>query len=150
MKFLPFVLKHLRRNWVRTASTVVALSGTGSWGGFGVVVGLLAAATAGAGWAWIPAWLKRRFGALEVISTIMLNFVALHVVSYLVRGPLQEPSRVYPQSPTIPEGARLPALIETSRLHAGFLLAIALAIAAAFAMRYTSAGFRLRAVNRRL
>lgn len=130
-----------------TAVTLTALSGVGSLGIAGMALGLLAAAIAGAAWAWVPAWLKRRFGALEVISTIMLNFVALHVVSYLVRGPLQEPTRVYPQSPTIPEDARLPVLIETSRLHAGFLLAIGLAIMAALALRYTAAGFRLRVVG---
>lgn len=130
-----------------TAVTLTALSGVGSLGIAGMALGLLAAAIAGAAWAWVPAFLKRRFGALEVISTIMLNFVALHVVSYLVRGPLQEPTRVYPQSPTIPEDARLPVLIETSRLHAGFLLAIGLAIMAALALRYTAAGFRLRVVG---
>ena len=42
--------------------------------------------------------LKRRFGVLEVISTLMLNFVALFGVSYLVRGPLQEPTRMYPET----------------------------------------------------
>lgn len=130
-----------------TAATMIALSGASSLGAGGALPGLLAAATAGAAWAGIPAWLKRRFGALEVISTIMLNFVALHVVSYLVRGPLQESTRFYPQSPTIPDDVRLPLLIETSRLHAGFLLAIALAVVAALAMRYTAAGFRLRVVG---
>lgn len=130
-----------------TAVTITALTGIGSLGFAGIVLGLLVAAMAGAAWAWVPAWLKRRFGALEVISTIMLNFVALHAVSYLVRGPLQEPTGVYPQSSTIPDAARLPALIETSRLHAGFVIAIGLAILAAAAMRYSAAGFRLRAVG---
>ena len=50
------------------------------------------------GWAAIAGVLKRRFGVLEVISTLMLNFVALFGVSYLVRGPLQEPTRIYPQT----------------------------------------------------
>lgn len=129
------------------AVTVAALSGIGSLGIAGVIPGLLAAAGAGAAWAWGPAWLKRRFGALEVISTIMLNFVALHGVGYLVRGPLQEPTGVYPQSPAIPDAARLPALIEGSRLHVGFVLAVGLAILAAVALRNTAAGFRLRAVG---
>lgn len=130
-----------------TAATVMALSTVGSWGSAGAVLGLLAGALAGAGWAWTPAWLKRRFGVLEVISTIMLNFVALHGVSYLVRGPLQEPTRVYPQSPTLPEIARLPVLNEASRLHAGFVLAVALAIVGALTLRHSAAGFRLRAVG---
>ena len=46
--------------------------------------------------------LRRRFGVLEVISTIMLNFVALSIIGWLVRGPLQEPARINPQSATLP------------------------------------------------
>src|SRR5687768_10614873 len=64
---------------------------------------LVAAAVGGAIWAAVAAHLRARYHVLEVISTIMLNFIALHVVSYLVRGPLQEPTRVYPQSATIAE-----------------------------------------------
>ena len=53
----------------------------------------------------------------------MLNFVALYAVGYLVRGPLQEPLRIYPQSPTLPLAGRLPVLVPGTRLHAGFALA---------------------------
>jgi hypothetical protein len=56
----------------------------------------------------VPAWLKRRFGVLEVISTIMMNFVALYGVGYLVRGPLQEPTRIYPQSSSLPAATQPP------------------------------------------
>src|SRR4051812_34087946 len=62
------------------------------------IVALCAGALAGAAWAGIAAALRNRFGVLEVISTIMLNFVALYLVSYLVRGPLQEPTHAYPQT----------------------------------------------------
>ena len=73
----------------------------------------------------------------------MLNFIALHVVSYLVRGPLQEPTHVYPQSATIAEALHLPRIPGAGRLHAGFALALVLAVAAGWMLRHTAAGFRL-------
>lgn len=108
---------------------------------------LLVSAVAGALWAGIAALLRRKFGVLEVISTIMLNYVALHTVGYLVRGPLQEPTRVFPQSFTIDARAQLPILIPGTRLHLGFAVAIVLAVALWWWLRDRAAGFRLRAVG---
>ena len=108
---------------------------------------LLAGAAAGAVWAGIAGILRSRFGVLEVISTIMLNFVAAFGVSYLVRGPLQEPTHVYPQTSSIGTAAELPVLVPGTRIHAGVLIALALAMAAWWAMRHTAAGFRLRATG---
>jgi ABC-type uncharacterized transport system permease subunit len=82
---------------------------------------------------------------LEVISTIMLNFVALHTVGFLVRGPLQEPLGIYPQSDTLPRLAQLPRLIPNTRLHWGVVVAVAAAALLWWVLRYTAAGFRLRA-----
>ncbi len=113
-------------------------------GGATVLPALAAGVVAGALWAGVAAWLRRRFGVLEVISTIMLNFVALYVVGYLVRGPLQEPTRLYPQSATLAPGARLPLLVPGSRLHLGFALAVAAAGALWWALSQTAAGFRVR------
>src|SRR6185503_12331405 len=73
---------------------------------------LVLGGVAGALWAFIPAWCRQRFGVLEVISTIMMNFVALYLVGYLVRGPLQEPLRIYPQSAAIAEASRLPIIAD--------------------------------------
>ena len=116
-------------------------------GGSTVLAALVAGAGAGAAWAGIAGWLRRRFGVLEVISTIMLNFVALYATGYLVRGPLQEPTRVYPQSVTLPLGARLPLLVPGSRLHVGFALAVVAAVVLWWMLRETAAGFRVRAVG---
>ena len=116
-------------------------------GGATVVAALAAGVTAGAVWAGIAAWLRRRFGVLEVISTIMLNFVALYAVGYLVRGPLQEPTRVYPQSDALPTGARLPLLLPDTRLHVGLALAVAAAAGLWWTLRETAAGFRVRAAG---
>jgi len=108
---------------------------------------LVAGAVGGAAWAGIAAWLKRRFGVLEVISTLMLNFVASYAVSWAVRGPLQEPTGVYPQSVELANSVRLPALIAGHRLHLGFVLALTLAVALWWFLSHTAAGFRVRAVG---
>lgn len=108
---------------------------------------LLAGVASGACWAGIASWLRQRFGVLEVISTIMLNFVALYVVGWLVRGPLQEPSKFYPQSMPLAKTLQLPALLEGTRLHVGALFAVTLAGAAWWWLRETAGGFRLRAVG---
>jgi ABC-type uncharacterized transport system permease subunit len=108
---------------------------------------LAGGAVAGAFWAWIAAVLRARFHVLEVISTIMLNFVALYLVSYLVRGPLQEPTHIYPQTSTIVDAAQLPRFASTTRLHVGFAIAIVACVGAWWIIKYTASGFRLRAVG---
>jgi general nucleoside transport system permease protein len=129
------------------AATVVGLWLPSVLGPFTVIAALLAGAIAGGAWAGIAATLRARFGVLEVISTIMLNFVAANLVSYLVRGPLQEPTRVYPQTEVIASVARLPRLSADTRLHLGIFLAIAVAAGAWWFFSRTAAGFRLRAVG---
>ncbi|HXT18098.1 MAG TPA: ABC transporter permease [Gemmatimonadaceae bacterium] len=108
---------------------------------------LTSGAIAGAVWAGIAALLKQRFRVLEVISTLMLNFVAEYFVSYLVRGPLQEPTHVYPQTSTITNAAQLPRISDASRLHLGFAIAVVACVVTWWIMRYTAAGFRLRAAG---
>lgn len=108
---------------------------------------LLAGALAGTLWAAIAEALRRNRGVLEVISTIMLNFVALHLVGALVHGPLQEPLGIYPQSSPLPESARLPRLVPGTRLHAGFAVALVTAPVLWWWLRSTAAGFRLRAAG---
>jgi general nucleoside transport system permease protein len=128
------------------AATTVALALGTAPAPIAIPAALSAGAIAGAGWAFVPAWLRRRFRVLEVISTLMMNFIALHLVSFLVRGPLQEPTRIYPQTSSIADGVRLPVFGGT-RLHAGFVVAIALAVLLRFFVRRTAAGFRIRAVG---
>ena len=106
----------------------------------------IAAAIAGALWIVVPVLLKVRFGVIEVISTLLLNFIAEAVVSLAVTGPLQETKRIYPQSDPIADAARLPVL-PGSRLHAGFLVALLLAILLWLLFTRTAWGFRLRAVG---
>jgi general nucleoside transport system permease protein len=129
------------------ATVALVVPAAGIAAPIGITGALLAAAVGGAFWAGAAAYLRARYGVLEVISTIMLNFVALHVVSYLVRGPLQEPTRVYPQSATIPDALHLPRILGAGRLHTGFALALVLAVAAGWVLRHTAAGFRVVAAG---
>ena len=134
-----------------TAAAVVGTLGAGwpplAQSAVGVPLALGAGALLGAAWAGVAAWLRRRFGVLEVISTLMLNFVALEAVAYLVRGPLQEPSHIYPQTPSLARPWHLPRLVPGSRLHIGFAIAVLLGAATWWVVRTTAAGFRLRAVG---
>jgi len=127
-----------------TAATAMAIAVPASFGLIGTMLALCAGLIAGGAWAFVPALLKVRFGVLEVISTIMLNVVALNVTGLLVRGPLQEPTRTFPQSPLIEQALRLPRLMTGTRLHIGFALAVLLAIGMAWFLHATASGFRLR------
>ena len=107
---------------------------------------LAAAALAGAVWIAVPVWFKIRFGVIEVISTLLLNFVAEALVSLVVQGPLQEHTRIYPQSDLIAESARLPLLGDT-RLHLGFGIAVVATLILWYLFGRTLWGFHLRAVG---
>lgn len=129
------------------AATYVGLQWSTVLGAATLPLALLLGVAAGAAWAGVAALLRARFGILEVISTLMLNFVAADLVSYLVRGPLQEPQHIYPQSATLPTIAQLPHFGPTTRLHWGLVLALVLALAAWWVSARTAAGFRLRVVG---
>jgi general nucleoside transport system permease protein len=106
----------------------------------------LAASAGGALWIALPVWLRVRFGVLEVISTLLLNFVAEALVSLVVQGPLQEARHIYPQSDPLPAAVRLPILPGT-RLHLGFAAAVLLAVALWQLLGRTRWGFRLLATG---
>jgi len=127
-------------------ATGVALLVPGA-GTIAIVLSLATGAAAGGVWAGIAAGLRARFGVLEVISTIMLNFVALYAVSFLVRGPLQEPTHAYPQSSSLADAVHLARIPGAGRLHAGIALAVVIVLAAGWVMRHTAAGYRLMAVG---
>jgi simple sugar transport system permease protein len=128
------------------AAAAVALA-LPSLGIIALLLALMLGAVGGAAWAGVAAVLRARFGVLEVISTIMLNFVALYAVSYLVRGPLQEPTHAYPQTMPIAAAVRLGQLPGAGRLHVGLVLALGVAAVAGWVLRHTASGFRLLAVG---
>lgn len=134
------------------------LAGAIAAAGLGMVVGPLPSplawlvlgvggALAGAGWALVPALLRVRFRIDEVVTTLLLNPVALLLVNALLNGPWRDPVTGFPESPRIAAAAEFPALLERSRLHLGFLLALAIVAASWFVLTRTAAGLRLRAVG---
>jgi general nucleoside transport system permease protein len=113
-----------------------------------VAIILGAGALGGAAWGGIAGWLRARRDVNEVISTIMLNFVAVQMLSWMVHGPLMEPSRAYPTSSPIASAAQLEFYFAPSRLNLGMLLAVVLASACYVLLFNASAGFELRAMGR--
>ena len=128
------------------AATWVGLHVAGRPAAVALPAVLAASLLAGAAWVVVPVWLQLRYGVLEVISTLLLNFVAASLVSLMVQGPLQESQHIYPQSDPIAVTARLPTLPGT-RLHAGLGLALLAAAALWYVFARTLWGFRLRAVG---
>ena len=109
---------------------------------------LLAAMCGGALYGGLAGILKARFQVNEVLSTVLLNYIIKYVLSFLLfRGPWRDPSSFYQQTPKIVDAARLPILLESSRLHLGFLLALAVAVAAYFFITRTSLGYEVRAIG---
>ena len=101
---------------------------------------------AGAIWGAIPGWLKARTGAHEVINTIMMNYIALNMASYLLNGPMKDPNpmNVVARTPEIAEGARIGPVIAGFRFHWGFILALAIAAIVWWVLQKTTLGFEIR------
>jgi simple sugar transport system permease protein len=99
----------------------------------------------GAVWGLIPAVLKLRFAVNEVISTLMMNYIALYFVSWLVHGPWKGPEmRGFAFTDAFPAAAQLP-MIPGTRIHwPTLLIGIVLAVGVAFLLRRTRAGFEIR------
>ena len=104
-------------------------------------------ALGGAAWAIGPALLRVRFGIDEVVTTLLLNPVALLLVNALLHGPWRDPVSGFPESPRIAEAAEFPQLLDRSRLHVGLLVAALVIIVVGYVIARTPAGLRLRAVG---
>jgi general nucleoside transport system permease protein len=109
---------------------------------FGLVAALIASVIAGAAWASIASLLRWWRNAPEVLTTILLNFIAINLLGWCVNGPLQEASARYPQSDAV--SVALPQLGE---VHAGVVLAVAAALAMWWLLYHTGEGLRLRATG---
>ncbi|WP_301117326.1 MULTISPECIES: ABC transporter permease [unclassified Pusillimonas] len=93
-------------------------------------------------------WLLVRFRASEIISTIVLNFIVMQLLSWAIRGPLQEPARLMPWSEYLPETLLLPNLIAGSRVHYGLVVALVALVVLAVVVKKTAFGFKLTTVGR--
>lgn len=106
----------------------------------------------GAFWGFIPGVLKAKFKVNEILSTVMLNAIALQLMNLLVRGPLMDPEGItsgmfLAQSEKLPNASWLPRLVPQSLLNAGAILAVVLAVLVYIFLWRTTIGFRIRAVG---
>ena len=108
---------------------------------------LLAGTLAGGAWGAIPGFLRARFGANEVIATLMLNVVAILLATYLVNGPLQQGSGGASETATLPKAAQLLHLIPDSQLTWAFAIALVLAVVLRWVLTRTVFGYELRAAG---
>ncbi len=104
---------------------------------------------AGALWGAIPGALKAYTGGHEVINTIMMNYIALNMVSYLLNGPMKDksPGNVVARTPPIAETARFAPIFEGFRIHWGFVLALVVAALVWWLLWKTTLGFEIRTVG---
>ena len=130
------------------AATAIATRAFGSAPpGVALPLALGAGMVAGALWGGLAAVLRVTRGVSEVLSTILLNFIAVLGVAYAVHGPLQEMAATYPQSDALAATARLPRLPGTLRIHAGLPFVFLLPFLLWLMLFRTAAGLRLRAVG---
>ncbi len=108
---------------------------------------VVAGALAGALWALVPALLRVKLGIDEVVTTLLLNPVALLVVTALLNGPWRDSETGFPESDRIAESAQFPVLVSRSRVHLGFLIGVAIAGILWFVLARTVAGLRISAVG---
>ena len=116
----------------------------GDWPGLVLIVAMLLAALGGGGLLAVgPAIARARLGVNEIITTLMLNEVAIRLVQWLIHGPWKDPgAHNFPLAPMLPDQARLPTLF--SRAHYGLLIAAAVILISSLAVRYTAWGYELR------
>jgi ABC-type uncharacterized transport system permease subunit len=105
----------------------------------------LGAAVAGAVWAGIPAWLRARYDINEIITTLLLTFVALNLKNYLIRGPMQGGAGTFPQTEQFSEAATIPTLF--GNVHAGLVVALLMVVVTYVLMRKTRLGFEITFVG---
>ena len=107
----------------------------------------VAAALAGAAWSSVASGLLVRYGTNEILTTVMLNFVILFVLSYLLAGPWQSPNTFYYQTERMTENTFLPRFFSDSRLHWGFAIALLAAAVVYYIIRRTTLGYEIRGVG---
>ena len=112
---------------------------------------LLAGMVGGGIWGAIPGALKAYASVNEILSTIMLNLVAVQVMNMALRGPLIDPAELtgsrIPQTERLTDNAALPTILPGTRLHLGVLIGVLAAVVAYIVLWRTPLGFRLRAVG---
>lgn len=106
------------------AGTAVGIYCTGLPAAIHLPLTILAGFLGGGLWGWVAGALKVRFGASEIITTVMLNTIAINLIDFMVNGPMIEPPGINCQTPPVQASAQLPNLIPDTRAHWGFILAL--------------------------
>jgi simple sugar transport system permease protein len=130
-----------------TAATAIGLQMHGLSPWLALPLMILGGFLAGVLWALVPALMKVKLAIDEVVTTLLLNSVALFIVSALLNGPWRDPISQWPQSPEIAPSAIFPRLIPRSRLHLGFIVAVIIIVVLWFVLTRTAFGLRMRAVG---
>ncbi|MCE2529478.1 MAG: ABC transporter permease, partial [Acidimicrobiia bacterium] len=121
------------------------------WGGLPApllfVLMFIFAAIAGALWSSVASGLLVRYGTNEILTTVMLNFVILYILSYLLAGPWQSPDTYYYQTVRMADSTYLPRFLTGSRLHWGFAIALLAALAVYWIIRRTTLGYEIRGIG---
>ncbi|HWD41988.1 MAG TPA: hypothetical protein VG944_24325, partial [Fimbriimonas sp.] len=117
---------------------------SGMQGMSATVLILLATMAGGAAWAWIAGWLQVKRGVEAVISTILLNFIALEVLEWAIHGPLQEANKSLPQTDSLGRATMLYRPDRQMDLNAGSLIAVMAAVVVFVYLYRTQAGLKLR------
>ena len=107
---------------------------------------LLAGAAGGALWAFIPAVLKAKLDAHEVITTLMLTYVAIYVTGYLVNYPFKAPG-IVAQTPLIASSAELPRILPPTQLSGSIIVALTMVGITAYVLQRTTLGYEVRAIG---
>jgi ABC-type uncharacterized transport system permease subunit len=110
-------------------------------------LGFVAGAAGGLAWALLPAWLKRRAGIDEVVTTLLLNPVALLVVQGLLNGPWRNSQTGFTDSDRLGAGFDLPALLPDTRVHWGFGVAVIIVALTGVILARTAVGMRIKAAG---
>ncbi|KPL82212.1 ABC transporter permease [Levilinea saccharolytica] len=113
---------------------------------------LIVGALAGAAWGGVPGFLKARMGVNEILSTIMMNAIALQLSNFLLRGPMIDPAEIeagtrIAQSALLPRSVWLVRLVPKTLLHGGAILALIMAVVVFIFLWRTTIGYRIRAVG---
>ncbi len=128
-----------------TGIALLTMDATGPW-----ILPLMVVAgmVGGMVWAAVPAFLRTALGVSEILSSLMLNYVAIQILYYLMRGPWKDPMGFnFPQTAMFSADQTLPFVVPGTLIHLGIPVALALALTLWFAVSRTVAGFQVRVVG---
>ncbi len=109
---------------------------------------VVAGGLGGMAWAFIPAWLRTRFNANEILTSLMLTYVALLLLSLLVHGPWRDPGGLnFPESRMFGDASLLPVILDETRLNIGALFALAVIAAGWVLISRSFVGFQIKVVG---